>query len=94
MNISFTPEAEADLDAIYDYIEQDNPVVAEQVIQRILQAIAILESFPLLGRPGRIERTREFLIPNLPYLAVYRIADETQIDVIAVIHMARLFPDV
>jgi plasmid stabilization system protein ParE len=57
-----------------------------------LQSLAILENFPLLGRPGQIDDTREFLIPNLPYFAVYHIADETEIDIIGIIHMAREIP--
>jgi len=32
------------------------------------------------------------LIPNLPYFAVYHIADETEIDIIGIIHMAREIP--
>ena len=92
MNLNYTPEAGADLDAIFDYIGQRDPKIADQIIHRILQAIAILETFPLLGRPGRIDGTREFPLSNLPYFAVYRIPDEIQIDIIAVMHMAREYP--
>jgi plasmid stabilization system protein ParE len=30
----------------------DNPVTAQRVIERILQAVAVLVDFPLLGRPA------------------------------------------
>ncbi|MEX2617197.1 MAG: type II toxin-antitoxin system RelE/ParE family toxin [Alphaproteobacteria bacterium] len=92
MNISFSRQAEADLDATYAYIAADDPVAADRIIHRILQAIAVLEDFPLLGREGQIDGTREFSIARLPFVAVYHIVDETEIRVITVIHTARKYP--
>lgn len=92
LNIKFTRRAESDLDAIFQYIAQDNPTNADRVIQRIVQAIAVLENFPLLGRDGQVEGTREFSIARLPYIAVYRIVDETELRVLTVIHTARQYP--
>ena len=89
MNINFTPEAASDLDAIHGYIAEDNADAANRVIARILQSISILESFPLLGRAGKVPQTHEFSITGLPYFAVYTLPDETQIDIIAVIHTSR-----
>ena len=92
MNVSFTSEAEADLDSIYDFIAQHDDQAATSVVARIFQAIAYLENFPLLGRPGRIRDTRGLSIVGLPDVAVYRIVDPTQLDVIAVIHTRQQFP--
>lgn len=92
MNVSFTPEAEADLDTIYDFISDHDDQAAANVVARILQAIAYLEQFPLLSRPGRIQDTHELSIVGLPYVAVYRIVDPTQLDVIAVIHTRQQSP--
>ncbi|UDF02999.1 type II toxin-antitoxin system RelE/ParE family toxin [Asticcacaulis sp. AND118] len=72
MNIAFTPEALADLRAIYKTISDDNERAAANVIARIRQTIMIFERFPLLGRPGRVADTREFAIPGLSYTIVYR----------------------
>lgn len=52
----------------------------------------MLEQFPFLGRVGRIAETRELSIARLPYYAVYRIVDEIDIEVIAVIHERQKFP--
>ena len=92
MNVNFTPQAETDLLSIRDYISQDDPQIADRVITRILQAIAILENFPLVGRPGRVDETRELSISGLPYIAVYHIADQTEIDVISVVHTRMQYP--
>jgi len=92
LNINFTPQAAADLESIHEYIAQSNPGAADLVIQRILQSVAVLENFPLLGRPGEITGTREFSISNLPYFAVYEIADPTQPNIITIMHTARRYP--
>ncbi|CAN7266132.1 type II toxin-antitoxin system RelE/ParE family toxin [Neorhizobium sp. LjRoot104] len=92
MNISLTPRAEADLDAIYSYISLEDDHAAKRVIARILQAIAMLEQFPFLGRVGRVAETRELSIVRLSYFAVYRIVDEIDIEVIAIIHDRQKFP--
>jgi len=92
LNINFTPLARTDLAAIHEYIARDNPTAADTVVQRILQAVAILESFPLLGRTGEVAGTREFSISNLPYVAVYEIADESQLDIITILHTSRQYP--
>lgn len=92
MNLNYTPQAKSDLISIHGYIAEDSPVAADHVITRILQSMATLESFPLIGRPGRVPDTREWSISGLPYVGVYVIADETEIDVIAFIHTRRQWP--
>ena len=92
LNLNYTPKAIADLDSIHAYIAQDSERAAEQVITRILQSMSILETYPLIGREGRIEDTREWSIKGLPYVGIYSIADELNVDVIAVIHTAMQFP--
>lgn len=77
-----------DLEAILDYIAQDNPVAAEGVYREIVQAAKNLPEFPALGRPGRHPGTREINISSLPYLIVYEVGDET-VTILAVFHTAR-----
>lgn len=92
MNINYTSQAAADLDSIFEYISEYDQEAAKRVIARILQAIAMLERFPFLGRNGRIFNTRELSIARLPYYAVYQIASETEIDVITIMHERQQFP--
>ncbi len=54
----------------------------------------MLESFPLLGREGVVESTREFAIPGLPYTIVYRLASAADLDILTVIHQRKLYPPV
>lgn len=46
----------------------------------------------MLGRAGLVEGTREFSVVGLPYLIVYRIASETEVDVLTVVHTRRRYP--
>jgi len=92
LNVEFSAQALADLELIHSHIAEDDPGTAQRVIERLLQAVAVLGDFPLLGRPGRVEGTREFTISGLPYFAVYHIPTQTELVIIAFIHTARNYP--
>jgi addiction module RelE/StbE family toxin len=47
--------------------------------------------FPEIGRPGRIDGTRELIIQRTPYIAAYRIAGKT-IRILRVLHGAQMWP--
>jgi len=48
--------------------------------------------FPMLGRAGRVEGTRELVVLRTPYVIAYRfLADE--VTLLHVFHGARLWPD-
>ena len=82
----FHPEAETDLDEIWDFIADDNIDAADRVIADILQALSSLVPFPhqghrrpdLTSRPLRFKRVRDYLIAYAP--------DESPLWVIAVMH--------
>ncbi len=80
--------AARDLEAIVDYIAQDNPVAAETVYRGIVRAVERLPGFPALGRPGRHPGTRELSIPRLPYLIVYD-ASPKAVTILAIFHTSR-----
>jgi toxin ParE1/3/4 len=92
LRVSLTPQAREDLVAIRDWIAEDDERVADRVIARIVQTAMMFGQFPMLGRSGIAEGTREFSVVGLPYLIVYRIASEAEIDVLTVIHTRRKHP--
>jgi toxin ParE1/3/4 len=83
--------AVTDLEKIFDYIEADSPRAAVSMDDRIQDGIEKLLQFPLSGRAGRIDGTRELVISGTPYIAAYRILDET-IHILRVLHGTRLWP--
>ena len=92
MNVNLTPQAVDDLHGIRDWIARENKRAAERTVDRILQTVAMFGGFPMLGRAGRIDGTREFSVVGLPYLIVYAITSESEIDVLTVVHTRRTYP--
>jgi toxin ParE1/3/4 len=92
LNLNFTPQALDDLRAIRGWIAADDELAAERVIARIRQTVTMFGQFPLLGHPGEVPETREFKVIGLPYLVVYSIASETELDILTVLHSARKYP--
>ena len=91
MEIIWRRAALNDLEAIREFIAQDNPRAATRIFAAIKAAIDPLADHPNLGRPGRVEGTRELIVANLPYIVVYRVA-EGVVRVLAVIHTSRQWP--
>ncbi len=92
MRIEWTLFAMNDREAIFDYIEADSPHAAVTVDDRIESQVELLTDTPEIGRPGRIEGTRELVIRKTPYIAAYRIEGDT-IRILRVLHGAQQWPD-
>ena len=92
MKIVWSPTARTDLRHIEAYIAERNLSAAAKVAQAILVGVEGLRRFPGIGRPGRVPDTRELVISNTPYIVPYRVVGQ-MVDIIAVIHGARRWPD-
>jgi toxin ParE1/3/4 len=74
------------------YIARDNPAAAARQIERVFRAVTTLLHFPEIGRPGRRTGTRELVVGRTPFIAVYRIRDDT-IEIVSVLHGRQRWPD-
>jgi len=92
MRLEWSILAQADRDALFDYIESDSPRAAITVDDRIREQVETLAGFPESGRAGRIPGTRELVISRRPYIAAYRIAGST-VRILRVLHGSRQWPD-
>ena len=86
----WTPAAMQDRDAIYDYIEADNPAAALALDELLAEKAGRLVDHPRLGRAGRVAGTRE-LIAHRHYILIYDLAGD-QVRVLRVLHAARQWP--
>jgi toxin ParE1/3/4 len=85
----FHPEAEVDLNEIWEYIAADNVASADRVIADVHHSLEGLVAFPhrghrrtdLTSRPLRFARVRDYLVAYAP--------DEKPLWVIAVMHGRR-----
>ena len=80
--------AARDLEGIVDFIAVDNPRAAERVYRGIVRVAEKLPAFSSLGRPGRHPETREFSVPDLPYLIVYEVGPDA-VTILGVFHTSR-----
>ena len=79
------------LDEEIAFIAAEDPQAARRTASRILEAIALLETQPGLGRPGRVAGTRELVIVDSRYLIPYRVSHQT-IEILRVFHTSRSLP--
>jgi toxin ParE1/3/4 len=88
MKLRWTRRALADLRRLAECIEADGkPQAAAAFVTELMAKVARLEEFPLMGRTGKLEDTRE-LVVHRNYLVTYRLrADEVQL--LQVWHVAR-----
>ena len=91
MEIIWRASALNDLEAVREFIVQDNPRAAARVLTTIRAAVDRLGQHPGLGRAGRVEGTRELIVSNAPYIVAYRVV-ENQVRILAVIHTSRQWP--
>src|ERR1700682_683647 len=88
MRIRWTPAAAVDLQHIDDYLKDHHPRYRQPTIIKLYEAIRALKDSPHRGRSGREEGTREILFPPLPYVAVYRVREQS-IEILRIYHTAQ-----
>jgi toxin ParE1/3/4 len=91
VKLSWSPQAVADRESIYDFIDAESPQSAILVDDRIWNATLSLMRFPEIGRPGRIAETRELVVQRSPYLVAYSIHDG-KIHILRILHGAQRWP--
>lgn len=92
MRIAWSLFAIEDREAVFEYIEADNAQAAVRMDEAIEAQVELLAGTPEIGRPGRVEGTRELVIQRTPYVVAYRIESKT-VRVLRVLHGAQLWPD-
>ncbi|MBW2671293.1 MAG: type II toxin-antitoxin system RelE/ParE family toxin [Deltaproteobacteria bacterium] len=93
MKACWTDNSIGHLLGIYEYIARNSPVYAKRVVDRITRRSEQIAEFPLSGRKVpeyKAENIREII--EKPYRIIYRIKSD-QIDILAVIHGAKLLPE-
>jgi len=91
--IEWTEQATRQLDQAYDHIALSNSEeVADRIRSRIVDSVQQLANFPMSGRVGRVNGTRELVIATTPFIAAYAI-DRHRIVILAIYHGAQKWPE-
>ncbi len=88
MRIRWTPTAAADLQNIYDYLKEHEPHLARPTVIEIRKSARSLKKFPLRGRKGREEGTRELMQRRLPHIIAYRAKNDA-VEILHIWHPAQ-----
>src|SRR5258708_29388667 len=74
MELHWSPKAADDLENIVRYIQENDSTEAGRRVARVIyERAGGVQTMPNRGRPGRIEGTRELVLPPLPFIIVYRV---------------------
>ena len=90
MKLVWTRPAREDRQAIREYIAADNPSAALDLDELLSEKAARLVDHPGLGRPGRVQGTRE-LVAHKNYILIYDLAGDL-VRVLRLLHAARQWP--
>jgi len=88
MQIKWEEDAISDLINLRNYIEKDNPTSAKKIATKILQSINTLIEHPLLGKAGRVHKTRELVITTSRYTVIYK-AEAESISILRILHQSQ-----
>lgn len=91
MRLKWTRAANRDLDAVEQFIGRDNPRAAIETVLEIIRLVGMLSEHPGIGRPGRVDTTRELVIAGLPYVVAYAHQGDT-VTILRVLHGAMKWP--
>jgi addiction module RelE/StbE family toxin len=91
MEIFWRPSAVEDIEPARHYIAQFNPGAAVRIFAALCASVRTLADFPQRGRLGRVEGTRELVVPRTPCLIAYTVIGQ-QLVILAVLHHAREWP--
>lgn len=91
MRVEWTQPAFLDIQEAGRYIALDDPSAAGRMAERVLEAVDCLVAQPNIGRPGRVQGTRELVISGTPFITVYWVRGDV-VQILRLLHHARQWP--
>ncbi len=73
-----------------EHSEHASEAAAGNLVETVLRGLEAIERFPGMGRRGRVAGTLELVVS--PFVVAYRVREDV-IEVVAIIHGARRWPD-
>lgn len=71
MNLVWASAAAEEWTEQYRFYFARNPAAARRMRERVMERAGQLRQFPRMGKPGRVDGSRELVIPGTPFVLVY-----------------------
>ena len=88
VELNWTRESEIWLKDIYDYIAQDNPQAAAEVVTQIYNKAQILREFPEIGYKYENPDSKEIRVLLYEHYRITYVILQNRIDILGVFHGA------
>ena len=89
--IKFTKKARENIQDIKDYISDDNPIIADKMLEKIFYTISNIAIFPNLWKEIGWN-LKEFVEPNYKFRIIYKVKNEQiEIEIISIFKNKNLF---
>ncbi len=86
MKVRWTLRALEDLRHLHEFISEENPQAASEMVSRIYEAAEErLAKHPKMGKVRRVSGTRELVMAGAPYIIIYLI-EAYEIQIVSVLH--------
>jgi toxin ParE1/3/4 len=92
MKVIWSASAVRHLQEAVEYIQAESAGGATATRRRILETVVRIGQMPHSGRAGRVDGTREAVVPRSPYIVVYQYSAQA-VEILGIWHAARLWPD-
>jgi toxin ParE1/3/4 len=76
MKVRFSRRAQADLEALYSYLDEHAPTAAQAIKDLIERRLSLLAEFPHMAPKTEMPGVYELSLVRYPYQIYYEIADE------------------
>jgi toxin ParE1/3/4 len=92
LEIHWSNAAVCQLEQINGNVEVESATAVNSYRRRILNTTKTLGEMPFAGRTGRIEVTREAVVPGSPYIVIYQVSGDA-VQILGIWHGAREWPE-
>jgi len=88
MRVTLTRVATRQLQAIFAYTADENPIAAQRVVERVEEIRRLLSENAEIGRKLQQRRLRWFPLTPFPYLIYYEVSGQT-VRIVRIWHASR-----
>jgi len=92
MKVIWSATGVRDLREIIEFIRPESAKGSATVRRKVLNTALRLGQMPYSGRTGRIDGTRETVVPGVPFIVVYQVSTDA-VEIVGIWHTARLWPE-